>query len=96
MKHRFVGGRKTKYGQDRILLMTANDEPMTFMEFLNIANFFFKNEDSIYPQSEGFRGHYMLLDAITDVAKGISVKDVCKQYKIGVENDIDINLGRTP
>ena len=82
MKIAFEKGRKTKYGEDKKIRLWAKAELVTINDVLVILRLLFENEDRIYPRSKGFKGRYMLLDAITDVCNGMKISDVLIKYKL--------------
>jgi hypothetical protein len=73
-----VQGRKGK--EDVLVLVSANQEPLTFAELLFIVKHYFESEDSYYPVSAGFKGRVMLANALNEIALGIPFEKVLENY----------------
>ena len=75
-----VDGRKGQY--DIVVLLTAYNEPLSFAEWLFIGKCYLDSEGSYYPVSEGYIGKAMLLNALNELAHGVSFEKVLKRYKL--------------
>ena len=82
MKIAFEKGRKTKYGEDKKIRLWAKAELISMRDILVILRLLFENEDRIYPRDKGFKGRFMLLDAITDVCNGMKIGDALVKYQL--------------
>jgi len=78
-------GKKTEFGQDFKIHIWADGEAITFNDILKILKELFENEDRIYPTKMGFKGRAMLVDAIYDLAHGMSIDDIAEKYKFGAQ-----------
>lgn len=67
---------------DKLVLLTANREPLRVYHLLKILNILFESEDSIYPPSKGFKGRKMLFRAICDVYHKVPLSLVLQRYKL--------------
>ena len=72
----------TKSELDLKLYISAQDEAVRFEDILIILKFLFENEDRIYPQSRGFKGRKMLMEAISDLGHGVSIGEIKRRYKL--------------
>lgn len=75
-------GKKIRYGEDIKIFITANDEAITFDVIFDILKLLFENEDRIYPPQLGFKGRRMLVNAILDLADGMSKDKLREKYKL--------------
>jgi len=73
-----VKGRKGPH--DKLVLVYADGEPLSFSEVLTILKCYFESEDSYYPVNEGFQGKCMLMKAILEVYSGLPLKHVLRNY----------------
>ena len=73
-----VRGRKGP--NDKLVLVYAYGEPLSFSELLTILKYYFESEDSYYPVKEGFQGKCMLMKAILEVYSGLPLKQVLRNY----------------
>jgi len=62
---------------------------------LEILKYLFENEDRIYPQKRGFKGRWMLVQAILDLAAGKDMDYICKEYKLPNNSDTIIHDHKT-
>jgi len=67
---------------DRILQINTNGRwcNITFPDLLHMLDFIFKNEDKVYPVSDGHRGRWYLHEAIQKLVAGMSVEEVLEGY----------------
>ncbi len=72
---------------DKVVLITANREPLRVYHLLKILSVWFESEDSVYPPSEGYMGRKMLFKAICDVYHKTPVLLVLKRYKLQPVNN---------
>lgn len=75
-----VKGRKGP--NDKLVLVYAYGESLSFSELLTILKSYFESEDSYYPISDGFNGRCMLMKAILEVYSGIPLERVLKTYNL--------------
>lgn len=80
VKLEIVNGRKAD--GDRVVLVTANREPLKIEHVLQILSVFFESEDACYPPSKGYMGRRMLFKAICDVYNGKPIPMVLEKYKL--------------
>lgn len=73
-----VDGRKGP--KDVLVLVTAYNEPLSFSEWLFIGKCYLDSEASYYPVSEGYLGKAMLLNALNELAHGVSFDKVQERY----------------
>lgn len=71
-----------KSSQDRIIKIWAKGEIITLEDILRILDIIFKSEDSNYPISQGFEGRAYFLKAIIELACGIPLERILKNYKL--------------
>lgn len=75
-----VDGEK---GPDDILvLVTADNKPLSFAEWLFIGKCYLDSEASYYPIQKGFLGKAMLLNALNELAHGVPFDKVLERYKL--------------
>lgn len=67
---------------DCIVLLRANREPLSFSEWIFLGVMYMKSEDQYYPKSQGFKGGDLLIEALLDARKGMSIPEVCQKYKL--------------
>jgi len=67
---------------DRILQVNTNGKwsNITLPDILKILDFIFKNEDIVYPQSEGMKGRLYLFEAIQELVAGVTVEQILEKY----------------
>lgn len=67
---------------DRILQVNTNGRwsNITLPDILHILDFIFKNEDKVYPTSEGSRGRWYLFEAVQKLVAGVPIEDVLEEY----------------
>ena len=89
-----VDGRKGR--KDVLVLVRANSEPLSFAEWLFIGKCYLDSEASYYPINKGYLGKAMLLNALNELAHGVSFKTVLERYglsrKINRLNILDKRL----
>jgi hypothetical protein len=78
MKLEVVQGRKGPH--DKVVLITANREPLKVEHLLFILQQLFESEDMCYPLNEGYDGRCLLLKAIIDVYSGHKIETVLRRY----------------
>jgi len=71
-----------KSSQDRIIRIWANGDIITLEDILIMIDVIFKSEDSNYPIEVGFEGRAYFLKAIVDLACGIPLERILKNYKL--------------
>ena len=76
-RFQFVKGRKIK--NDMIMLF--NGLPVKFEDVAKMCLFFMKNEDNLYPPSQGFQGAELFKNYIQDVLRTREIPKNSK-YKI--------------
>jgi hypothetical protein len=76
-----------KGSKDRIIRIWANGEIFTIEDILKMIDFIFKNEDEIYPISQGYDGRAYFLKAIIDLACGIPLERILENYKLKRKNN---------
>jgi hypothetical protein len=81
---RLVDGKKGD--GDILVLVTADDEPLKFGEWLFLGQCYFASEDSYYPISEGYLGRGHLLSAINCIGAGVPLETVFKRFKLPMES----------
>ena len=71
-----------KGGGDRILQCNTNGQWVNIQikDILKILNHLFKNEDKVYPTSEGQKGRWYLFDVIKELADGADVQRLLERY----------------
>jgi hypothetical protein len=74
-----VPGRKGP--DDKLVLVYAYGEPLTFTELLIILREYFRSEDSYYPKPIK-QGSTYLMKAILEVYSGLPLDDVLKRYQL--------------
>ena len=77
---KIVKGRKGP--NDKLVLVYAYGEPLSFSELLTILKYYFESEDSYYPIFQGFQGKCMLMKAILEIYSGIPLERVLADYKL--------------
>ena len=80
VKLELVPGRKGP--NDKLILVTAYGEPLSFSDLLFILKHYFESENSYYPKEKGYLGSTMLLEAIVEVCQGIPLDSVLKKFKL--------------
>ncbi len=80
VKLEVVQGKKGP--NDKLVLLTANREPLTIEHLLTILSIWFESEDSVYPPSEGYEGRAFLMKAIVDVFAGRKLETVLQRYRL--------------
>jgi len=80
MKLEIVQGKKGPH--DKLVLLTANREPLKIEHLLWILQQWFESEDSYYPISQGYEGKAMLLKAIIDVYSGHQIETILERYNL--------------
>ncbi len=75
-----VDGKKG--ANDILVLLTAYNEPLSFAEWFFIGKCYLDSEASYYPVSEGYLGKAMLLNALNELAHGVSFDKVSERYKL--------------
>lgn len=73
-----VRGRKG--ANDTLVLVTSNEQPLSLGEWLFIGKHYLDSEDSYYPVSQGYIGKAMLLNALNELANGVSFDHVLERY----------------
>jgi hypothetical protein len=71
-----------KSDDDVIIRIWANGEIITLEDILKMLDVIFKSEDSNYPIEIGFEGRAYFLKAIVDLACGIPLERVLKNYRL--------------
>jgi hypothetical protein len=85
MKLEVVQGKKGPH--DKVVLLTANREPLKVEHLLWILQQWFESEEACYPQSRGYEGKAMLFKAIFDVYNGQKLEAVLKRYFLKPSRD---------
>jgi len=78
MKLEVVQGRKGPH--DKVVLITANREPLKIEHLLWILQQWFESEEACYPITEGYDGKAMLMKAVIDIFSGHKIETVLKRY----------------
>jgi len=78
MKLEVVQGRKGPH--DKVVLITANREPLKIEHLLWILQQWFESEDACYPITEGYDGRCLLMKAVIDIYSGHKIETVLKRY----------------
>lgn len=73
-------GKKSE--DDVIIRIWANGEIITLEDILKMLYVIFNSEDSNYPVELGFEGRAYFLKAIIDLACGIPLERVLRNYKL--------------
>jgi len=73
-----VNGRKGS--GDTLALVTSYETPLSFPEWLYVGKCYLDSEDSYYPISQGYIGKAMLLNALNELACGVSFDKVLDRY----------------
>jgi len=71
-----------KSSEDKIIKIYANGEIITLEDILKMLDIIFKSEDSNYPINQGYEGRAKFLKAIIELACGIPLNRVLKNYKL--------------
>lgn len=71
-----------KSSQDKIIRIYANGEIITLEDILKMLDIIFKSEDFNYPINKGYEGRAYFLKAIIDLACGIPLNRILKNYKL--------------
>jgi hypothetical protein len=82
--------RGKKGPKDIIVLVTSYNEPLSFAEWLFIGKCYLDSEASYYPVSEGYLGKAMLLNALNELAHGVSFEKVLERYKLNRKKKLNI------
>ena len=80
MRLEVVQGKKGP--NDKVVLITANHEPLKIEHLLWILQQWFESEEACYPQSRGYEGKAMLFKAIFDIYNGHRLETVLKRYSL--------------
>jgi len=80
MQMQMLKGKKSD--DDVIIRIWANGEIITLEDILKMLDVIFKSEDSNYPIEIGFEGRAYFLKAIVDLACGIPLERVLKNYRL--------------
>ena len=80
VKLELVPGRKGP--NDKLVLVTAYGEPLSFSDLLFILKHYFESENSYYPKERGFLGSTMLIEAILEVYSGIPLDSILKKFRL--------------
>jgi hypothetical protein len=75
-----VDGRKGL--GDILVLLKADDEPLSFAEWLFIGKCYMDSEASYYPVSEGYTGPCMLVEAVLELSHGVKFDMVLEKFKL--------------
>jgi hypothetical protein len=67
---------------DILVLLKADDEPLSFAEWLFIGKCYMDSEASYYPISEGYSGPCMLLEAVIELSHGMKFDMVLEKFKL--------------
>ena len=67
---------------DILVLVTAYNEPLTFAEWLFLGKCYLDSEAMYYPIQNGYVGKAMLINALNEIAQGVSLERVLKRYKL--------------
>ena len=86
-----VPGRKGV--NDRVVLIWAYGEALTFADLLFLLKTYFESESAVYPVSEGYQGRCMLMKSILEVYSGIPLERVFKFYRLKPKAQIIEELG---
>jgi hypothetical protein len=78
----FVLQKGRKGPNDKLVLVYAYGEVLSFSEILYLLSKYFESEDSYYPINEGYQGKAMLLKAIIDVYSCIPLERVLRYYRL--------------
>jgi hypothetical protein len=78
-----------KSSNDKIIRIYANGEIITLEDILKMLDIIFKSEDSNYPINQGYEGRAYLLKAIIELACGIPISRVLKNYKLEKKKSIE-------
>lgn len=79
VKLEIVPGRKGP--NDKLVLVTAYGEPLSFSDLLFILKHYFESEESYYPKPKS-QGSCYLMKAILEVYSGLPYNDVLKRYQL--------------
>jgi hypothetical protein len=85
MRLEVVQGKKGP--NDKVVLITANHEPLKIEHLLWILQQWFESEEACYPQSKGFQGKGLLFKAIFDIYNGQKLETVLKRYSLKPSRD---------
>ena len=77
-----ISTKQGRRGQnDRIVIIqTDGVETLSLKALLHMIQLFMENEDRIYPPKAGYKGRWLVYDAISDVANGSHFSDVAREY----------------
>jgi len=78
-----------KSSKDKIIRLYANGEIITLEDILKMLDVIFKSEDSNYPINEGYEGRAYFLKAIIELACGIPINRILKNYKLEKKKPIE-------
>jgi hypothetical protein len=93
MRLEVVQGRKGP--NDKVVLITANREPLKVEHLLWILQQWFESEEACYPQSRGYEGKAMLFKAIFDIYNGCRLEAVLERYSLKPSrNGYNLKLNR--
>lgn len=70
---------------DILVKLTADNEVLTFTEWLFIGKCMMDSEGSYYPISEGNRGPCLLLEALIELSHGIDFEQVIERYGLSTK-----------
>lgn len=67
---------------DQIIQVNTNGKwcNVTLPDILQILDFIFKNEDKVYPETEGMQGRWYLWGALVELVCNHSVEEVLEKY----------------
>jgi hypothetical protein len=75
---------------DTLVLVTSYESPLTFAEWLFVGKAYLDSEDSYYPIAEGYIGKAMLLNALNELACGVSFDKVLERYNLKRKSGLNI------
>ena len=76
----FVRGRKSP----KDIIMKYNGLPVKFEDVAKMCLFFMKNEDNLYPPSQGFKGAELFKNYIQDV---LTTREIPKNSKYRIKKN---------
>jgi hypothetical protein len=85
MRLEVVQGKKGP--NDKVVLITANSEPLKLSICFGFSSNGLKARNACYPITEGYDGKAMLLKAIIDVYSGHKIETVLKRYFLKPSRD---------
>lgn len=75
---------------DTLVLVTSYESALSFGEWLYIGKNYLDSEDSYYPIAEGYIGKAMLLNALNELACGVSFEKVLQRYNLQRKSGLTI------